>query len=89
MPDSLPEKLTPVMAGELRCCANCEFSFADNEVVWLNEDDSLLCDDCHDDEVCADPFDSRYHGHPYYISIVREKDAAPLWRLIQLQGGTP
>lgn len=39
-----------------------------SEFAWLKEDDTLLCEDGHMDELHDDPFDYYDHGTRYKVS---------------------
>ncbi len=54
-------------------CSECELGFAEDEKVWLREDDTLVCDRCHSEDMRGDPYDEFDHGHPYHISIHAEE----------------
>lgn len=64
-------------------CVHCEGEFAPDERAWLREDDTLVCDLCHDDALAEDIFDRYDHGSPYYVSfLTNEVDGSRVVRYV-------
>lgn len=52
---------------------SCEHEVEPLERVWLKENDEVVCDDCHNDELHDDYYDRFDHGTAYLAAEVQTR----------------
>lgn len=58
---------------------SCEHQVEPDERVWLREDDTTVCDDCHADELREDVLDRFDHGSPHKAGELLDRGLGVLY----------